>query len=484
MPDFWSSFLTWGLVLAAHVLSWAAIVHALLHKRDPRAALGWAVTALFLPGIGALVYFIFGIGRAESRAAHLMRYAGLPPTTLPNLHGGVAPFAPPGDLSAEALPPAMRHKACLGRTLTGRRLAGGNTLTPLHDGEEAYPPMLDAIRNAQHYVFMTTYIFKGGIIGGEFIQALSDAAARNVDVRLIIDGLGGTLYSWNRPWRVLKQKGVKVAQFLPPSLEPFNLSVNLRNHRKVLICDDTGFTGGMNIADENWHKSPKFSVQDIHFLCQGPIVAQLQEAFLLDWGFVTGSYEHVPSMHSPNCGSALCRMVLDGPGSGKDPLHDLYCGSIATAQQSVCIMTPYFLPTHEMIASLKTAALGGALVRVILPAKNNLRYVQWASWHLLPALIEAGVQFYTRPGPFAHTKLLLIDDDYIQFGSANLDPRSLRLNFELNIECFDAALVQRLTTHFEAVRQTSHRISLQQLRAWPLLYKLRNAACWIFSPYL
>lgn len=483
MTSHWLTFFTWALFLLAHTLSWAAIAHALLHKRDPRAALGWTVAALFLPGIGAIVYFIFGIGRAESRAAYLMRHAGPPPETSP-LHGGLTAHAPPGDLPADALPLALRHRAQPGRMLTGRRLVEGNSITPLYNGEQAYPAMLEAIRTAKHHVFMTTYIFKGGSVSGEFIQALGEAVARNVDVRLIIDGLGGTLYSWQRPWAVLRQHGVKVAQFLPPSLTPFNVSINLRNHRKVLVCDGLGFTGGMNISDENWVASPKYCIQDIHFACQGPIVAQLHEAFLRDWGFVTGHYEPSSPMHSVDCGSALCRMVLDGPGSGKDPLHDLYCSALASAQHSVCIMTPYFLPTHEMISSLKTAALRGASVRIIMPAKNNLCYVQWASWHLLPTLLEAGVECYTQPAPFAHTKLLLVDDDYVQIGSANLDPRSLRLNFELNIETFDSTLVNQLTTHFEAVRTISHRITLEQLLSWPLLIKLRNAGCWIFSPYL
>lgn len=484
MSALWPSFFTWVLLLAAHALSWVAIIHALLHKRDPRAALGWTVTALFLPGIGAIAYFIFGIGRAESRAAYLMRHAGLTPAVTGTLHGGSSPSTPPGDLAAEALPLSVRHKAHLGRSLTRRRLVGGNSISPLYNGEQAYPAMLQAIRAAQHHVLLTTYIFKAGVISAEFIQALGEAAARNVDVRVIVDGLGGTLYSWSRPWRALQDKGVKVVQFLPPSLKPFNMSINLRIHRKVLVCDGTGFTGGMNIADDNWYLSPKFSVQDMHFFCQGPIVAQLQEAFLRDWGFITGHYEQFPLLHCQNSGNVLCRMILDGPGSGKDPLHDLYCGSIATADRSVQIMTPYFLPTHEMIASLKTAALCGAQVRVILPAKNNLCYVQWASWHLLPTLMEAGVEFYTRPAPFAHTKLLIIDDNYVQIGSANLDPRSLRLNFELNIECFDVALASLLGQHFEDVRRQSHSVSLQQLMGLPLLYKIRNAACWIFSPYL
>lgn len=485
MSAFWFTALTWSILLAAHIFSWVAIAHALLHKRDPRSALGWTMAALFLPGVGAIIYFIFGIGRAESRAAILMRSAGHTPPKDATLHGGSSPCAPPGQLPTAVLPQHFRYKARLGRNLTGRRLAGGNNFTPLYNGRQAYPAMLEAIRTAQHHVFLVTYIFKGGFVGAQFIEALAAAAARGVDVRLIVDGVGGTLYSWQRPWRKLMKLGVKVEQFLPPSCIPFNLSINLRNHRKVLVCDGTGFTGGMNISDENWNQGSGYRIQDVHFLCKGPIVAQLQEAFLRDWGFITGHYESLPCLlHEADSGSALSRMVLDGPGSGKDPLHDLYCGIITTARHSVRIMTPYFLPTHEMIASLKTAALRGVKVSVILPAKNNLCYVQWASWHLLPGLMEAGVEFYCQPAPFAHTKLLILDDDYVQLGSANLDPRSLRLNFELNIEVFDTKLAQQLIQHFVEVRQASQAISMQQLQQQHILVRLRNAACWIFSPYL
>lgn len=481
--DLWANPLTWIILICGHIISWCAIIHALTYKSDPRSALGWCIACLFLPYIGALLYFIFGIGRAQSRAAYLMRNTAIT-NPIDILHGGESWQMPPGSISPKNLPPHYLAQAQIGRTLTNRYIADGNNISPLFGGAEAYPAMLNAINNAKKRVFLTTYIFKGKRAGKQFFDALTKARDRNVDVRLIIDGLGGLIYSFDKLWFKLKDKGVKVKQFLPLSLIPFNVSINLRNHRKVLICDDIGFTGGMNITDENWLSPEHTSIKDIHFLCEGPIVAQLQEAFLYDWGFITKKYEEIKPLYKQNSGSDLCRMILDGPGSGKDPLHELYCSIITTAKTHVRIITPYFLPTHDLIACLKATALRGVDISIILPAKNNLVYVQWASLRLIPTLMEAGLKIYNQPAPFAHTKLLIIDEYYVQFGSANLDPRSLRLNFELNVETFSPALAQRMIIYFKEIRDTSRQLQLKELQEQHLILKLRNSICWIFSPYL
>lgn len=484
MQESWLLYLEGALLLVAHGLSWLAIVHALLHKRDPRSALGWTVTALFLPGLGALLYLMFGIGRADSRAAGLMRRAEeVARGRRAKLHGSsVGP--PTGTLDSESLPRPYRHMARPGQGLTGRPLTGGNAVTPLFNGDEAYPAMLEAIAGAESRVYLVTYIFNAGRMADAFVKALAAAAARGVDVRVLVDGVGGALYSWKRPWRTLPQYGVQVARFLPLRLLPPALSINLRDHRKVLVCDGTGFTGGMNIADYNLSSSVGYRVQDVHFLCSGPIVAQLEAAFLLDWGFATRQYDIPPRVDDEMCGDSLCRMVLDGPGSGKDPLHDLICGVLSAARHTVRLMTPYFLPTHEMIAALKSASLRGVRISVVLPGRNNLPYVHWATLHLLPSLLQSGVRIFYQPPPFAHTKLLMIDGYYTQFGSANMDPRSLRLNFEMNIETFDTSFSREMTQHFDKVRAKSREITLRDLERQHVLLRLRNAACWIFSPYL
>lgn len=245
-----------------------------------RAALGWTVTALLLPLVGPLLYASFGISRAESRATRIMqRQAPLEPDYAhPPL-----PRKPPGPV-----PENIVSMERIGRVLTAQHLSVGDAITPLHNGDEAYPAMLQAINAAQDQVYLSTYIFNAGASATAFCEALAAAAARGVDVRLLVDGVG-QLYSLRRPWKKLARQGVRVAVFLPPRLLPPNLSINLRNHRKLLVCDQTGFTGGMNIADENLTSGKRGYVQDVHFCCQGPIVDQLRRAFLLDWGFCTGA---------------------------------------------------------------------------------------------------------------------------------------------------------------------------------------------------
>ena len=462
-------------ILAVHALSWVAVGHALLTKHDPRAALGWTVTALLLPLVGPLLYASFGISRAESRATRIMqRQAPLEPDYAhPPL-----PRKPPGPV-----PENIVSMERIGRVLTAQHLSVGDAITPLHNGDEAYPAMLQAINAAQDQVYLSTYIFNAGASATAFCEALAAAAARGVDVRLLVDGVG-QLYSLRRPWKKLARQGVRVAVFLPPRLLPPNLSINLRNHRKLLVCDQTGFTGGMNIADENLTSGKRGYVQDVHFCCQGPIVDQLRRAFLLDWGFCTGQYSPLPPPSTKARGNSRCRIIMDGPGSDDDPLSDIFCGVINAARHSVRVMTPYFLPSHGLVAALRSAGQRGVDVRIVLPAKNNLFYVHWATFRLLPTLLEAGVRVWYQPPPFAHTKLLAVDGYYSQIGSSNWDARSLCLNFELNMEIFDAKAHDAIAAHIDAAINRGTECTTHDLRRFSLPKRLRNAACWIFSPYL
>ncbi len=478
-------WLRWPALLLVYTLTAWVVIHALLHKSDPRSALGWTAAVVFLPLVGSVVYFIFGIERADSRASRLMREAALlAKGRRDSLHGGEDSSHPPGYLDEEEIK-THYPLARIGLNITGRALVGGNSVRPLFDGEQAYPEMLKAIAKARDHVYMATYIFNHGEYGMLFAEAMAKAAGRGVDVRLVVDGFGGTVYSWRNPWKSLAQHGVKVARFLPLRLFPPNFSINLRNHRKVLVCDEIGFTGGMNIAD--YHMASRgrgYRVRDVHFACRGPVVAQLREAFLLDFGFATGTYDEPDNIYEPTGGWSACRMVMDGPGSGGDPLHDLICGTIGGARERVLMMTPYFLPTREIIAALRATSLRGTEVKIVLPAKNNLFYMQWASIHILPNLMKAGVRFFMQPPPFAHSKLLLVDNEYSLIGSANMDPRSLRLNFEMNMEVFDPMLNNRLKEHFVDTMAKSREITARELLGRPLPVKLRNAFCWLFSPYL
>jgi cardiolipin synthase len=346
--------------------------------------------------------------------------------------------------------------------------------------------MLQAIRNAKTRVLLASYIFDSDKIGREFIDALAGAVERGVTVRVLIDGFG-SLYSWPSAYRLMKRRGIPVARFLPPKLLPPSFYLNLRNHRKILIADgEIGFTGGMNIREHHMLAAPgRHNVADVHFRLKGPVVQQIERVFRRDWQFSAGEPVHAPTTRSAEpTGQSLCRVIEDGPGENLDKLPMILVGAVAAAQKSIEIMTPYFLPPDELVGALQTAALRGVHTSVILPARNNLFYVHWATRNMLWQLLQRGVRIYYQPAPFVHSKLFIIDGEYAQIGSANLDPRSLRLNFELNVEIFDAVFVHSLVEYFETARSRSAEISLEAMDGRRLSAKFRDALAWLFTPYL
>jgi len=483
MDDF-TLYLLGGLAaLAGFVWAVGCAVHALLHKKDSQAALAWVACIFFLPFFGTLAYTFFGVSRANSLAARLLDEAAQ--------WQARSELALDQALAAEAdteypVCDSDCPAACVGLSITERPFLRGNHLELLKNGEEAYPAMLAAIDAAQHMVCLSTYIFKGDQTGRAFADALGRAAERGVDVRLIIAGMGGVLYSLRKPWKKLQARGVKVGMFLPPRLWPPMLCLNLRTHRKVLTCDgEVAFTGGMNIGDHHLVRLPKKGrVQDVHFLCRGPVAAHLEEAFLMDWAFVSQTTTAPQNSVAAEQGSTQCRLVFDGLGRSREDIHELICGVISAAKARVTIFTPYFIPPRELTGALISAAQRGVQVDIILPEKNNLFYVHHASRHIQSHLAGKAIRLWYQPAPFAHTKLLMVDDSYALFGSANLDPRSLFLNFELNVEAVDSAFRAQLDAYAAEVLLRSRRLLPEDYDKRHLPARLFDAACWLLSPYI
>ena len=471
-------FVALGAVLG---FVWAVTcsVHALLYKKDSQSALAWVACIMLLPFLGSLAYSLFGISRADSLAGRLLAEAAR--------RQAFSDRALDRRLKAEEGGASeLREAARVGLAVTGRPMLRGNRFELLKNGEEAYPAMLESIRRAKRMVCLSTYIFRGDETGRAFAEALGEAAGRGVDVRLIVDGLGGMIYSWRKPWRRLGEKGVKVRFFLPPRLWPPMFAINLRTHRKVLACDgEVAFTGGMNIGDHHLVTLQRRGrVQDIHFRCMGPVAARLQEAFLMDWAFVTKVPTPPTVQEAEEKGHSRCRLVFDGPGRDREGIAELVSGVISAARRRVLIFTPYFIPPRELTGALAAAVRRGVKVDVILPEKNNLFYVHHASRRYQERLVHAGVRIWHQPPPFAHTKLLLVDDWYAQFGSANLDPRSLFLNFELNVEADDPVFQKELSDYADEVLSRSRRMFPSDYAALSLPSRLFDALCWLLSPYI
>lgn len=453
-----------GFVAAA-----AASLHALLNKRRPQSAFGWIAVCLALPLVGALLYCLFGVNRVETRARKLLTRH--PEPECPTEYVGTPP-------------PQLLPLARLGQAVSGWPLTAGNRVELLHDAPQIFDAMIGAIERASEYVYFSTYIFDGGPLGRRFAAALTAAAERGADVRVLIDGVG-EWYSWQRASTLFRGTRVRFARFLPPRLWPPTIRVNLRNHRKILVADGLeAFVGGINVRDRYLDGAAAARIVDSHFKLAGPVITQIETVYLRDWHFATGEAGAAQRRVPEPSGGALCRAVADGPDTSLDRLTALLTGAIGSARQRVAIMTPYFVPPRELIAPLQAAALAGVDVAVILPARNNLPYVHRATRHMLWELLERGVHVYYQPPPFVHSKLFYVDDYYAQIGSANFDPRSLRLNFELNVEIYDRDTVTGLARHFEAVRAQSSRVTLADVDGRSTVTKAVDGVAWLFSPYL
>lgn len=371
--------------------------------------------------------------------------------------------------------------------MTRSPLVAGNCVTPLVDGDSAYPAMIQAIEESSRSVTLITYIFENDQAGRRFLEALRSAVSRGVGVRVIIDDVGAR-YSWQPMPRVLRRAGIPVATFLS-TLIPWRFRYsNLRTHRKIMVIDGTvGFTGGMNISKGNCRNlGPRNPIQDLHFRITGPIVAQLQAAFAEDWAFCTGELLRGEPWFSPAelAGPVLARGIADGPDEDFDKLRLTLLGAIACARTSILVVTPYFLPDASLTTALNVAALRGVEVDIVLPAENDLRLVKWASTALLGQVLERGCRVWLSPPPFDHTKLMLVDGLWTLLGSANWDPRSLRLNFEFNVECYDRELATSLTDRVRSKMKRSRSVRLADLDGRSLPVQLRDGVARLFSPYL
>lgn len=473
--------LFWGVTAFFIVsLSVFSAGHALIIKRDPRSALGWIVVCLTLPGLGPILYWSMGVNRISRKAQQWLESGR-------RLAGWDAFRSRQTPEKAVSFPQAFSHFKDL-RSLADRvvsyPLVASNNILPMKNGENVYPAMLDAIAGARHSVHLSTYIFDGDVTGRRFAEALKAAAERGAEVRVIIDGLGEK-YSIPRARTLFKGSGVKVARFLPMRQGGY---INLRNHRKILVVDGCkAFTGGMNIGDRHMvERGSGPPVVDMHFMLEGPVVVELQQAFLEDWYFVTRELlddrRFFPGI-SP-AGPALVRAISDGPDKEFRKLHCIIMGALSCARERVQIMTPYFIPDNAMISALATAALRGVDVTLVLPAMNNLPFVHWATRAYLWELLEQGIRIYYQPPPFVHTKLFIVDGAWSLIGSANLDPRSLRLNFELNLEVYDCDFAGLLGRHFEDTLAVSREVTIDEVNGWSLPVRLRDSAAKLFSPYL
>ncbi len=466
MSNMWQPSAIVYLILSICISS-VVTAHILLHKRNVHSAVGWIGLAWLAPYFGTLLYYAFGINRIQRRARIMRR---------PSKGKGLK--SKDGNLTSDTY---SMLKATVG-AVTRRPLVEANIDLPLHDGDDAYPQMLAAIKGAQKTVALTSYIFRSDKIGQEFIDALGDANKRGVIVRVMIDGFG----SGKKTFKRFKEQNIPVVRFMN-SIWPWQMhSINLRQHKKVLIIDGMkAFIGGLNISDENTgRKKKKIKVRDTHFRLSGPIVRQITDDFIDDWLFACGENldEQSWNPHHHMAGKVKARIIVSGPDQETEQLSITLLSAISAAQKSIKIATPYFLPDELLMSALHLAVTRGVEVKIVIPEFSDHAPMDWAMHAHVAPLLQVGCQVFKAPPPFDHSKLTVVDDTWCLFGSPNWDTRSMRLNFEMAIEAYDAVLATQLSLEIDENSVTP--LTLSELDARSFVVKCRDAAVRLLIPYL
>ncbi len=422
-------------LLVCYLASWAFIPHLLLLKKRPAATLAWLWAILFIPLLGALAYFAIGTDRLRRQrlkrrtlfSARTSRQAGNTGTT----------DSVTSRLLKE-LPRRDRQFLQLLSRINQLPVSSAEDLRILRNAEEFYPALETRIREAVHHIHIEFYIWNVDDTGGRFIEYLTAAARRGVLVRLLLDGVGSHGFD-EELLEDFTEAGGQFSWFqsLDPKRKRFFL--NLRNHRKLQIIDGTfAFVGGMNIGREYEGRDPELGHwSDVQVEVTGPVAAELQEVFADDWFFATGEKISAPAFfpgvatHEPTHDPV--HIVLGGPDRRNEPISKSIVSLLNEASDRVWIATGYFVPDDVLLAALELAAHRGVDVRLLISEKNDHPWLVTVGRSYYGQLLVAGVRIFEYSAGINHAKIAVADSQWAMIGSANLDYRSMRLNFELNL---------------------------------------------------
>jgi cardiolipin synthase A/B len=479
----WAQF----LAVLSIVLGASAAIHAAMTKEEVRAAIGWVGVIILSPIVGALLYAIAGINRIRRATISSQRNVFY----RKDAFGDLTNFDARDETVVQSFGGRFRALKTLGDRVARHPLMTGNTIEMLEDGDAAYAAMKAAIDGADRSILLETYIFDRDPIGFRMADALIAAVKRDISVRVLIDAVGAR-YSVPSIMGHLKDGGVQVDVFNGNVIMGLRLPyANLRTHRKILVVDGrVAFTGGMNIREGFTHEfAGDKCAHDAHFCVTGPVVADLFHIASEDWRFATtevlrGEHWTVPTPASQPGAPVAMRVIASGPDRSLETNHKMLMGAFSVARSSIRIMSPYFLPDRELISALVTAARRGVEVDIVVPAANNLVLVDRAMTAQFDQILKNYCRIWRAEGAFNHSKLLAVDGTWAYVGSSNLDPRSLRLNFEVDLEVFDRGFAGKIEEHIEAARKTAKQVDLAELRARPFLVRLLERILWLGSPYL
>jgi cardiolipin synthase len=482
LADYWKEITTWTAVIDAALIV-AIIPWILAIKKEAISAIAWCLLVVFVPIFGAVFFVLFGYQSVhrplKRKRRHRQSFRVRNPAGRHPVHSEAE--------RAEDADDTWEGMGRLVRRLDGYPVTSGNRLTFYHEGKPAFDDMLAAIRAAEHHVHLQFFIFQYDTLGRQYLDLLTEKAKQGVEVRLLYDAMGSRRIGW---WRLrkLRRAGGRYEAFLPLSLLRRRIQVNLRNHRKILVVDGkVAFTGGLNIGDEYLGKNKRLGHwRDTTLKVEGPAVESLQRIFIEDWDFAAGeSLEGGAYFRAdPNAGDEEVQVIQSGPDQEVKAIREVYLAAIFKARKRLWITSPYYVPDQGLRDALCLAGLIGIDVRLILPFEADHTMVHYASRYYISDLLDAGVKVYLYTNGFIHSKVWLADGEWASVGTANLDNRSLLLNFEVNCLIYDRRAVAELEEQFQRDLEESIRLEPNVFKKRPMMAKLAENFFRLFSPVL
>lgn len=474
-------YIHWIFLLIYIMVIVSIIVTILMDNRQPAKTMAWVMVLLFVPVAGIILYIFFG---QNTRKMRFISQRSLDQLSKRQM----LEFVEQRELR---MPDKFQS---LVRLFTNQSLAlpfKDNEAEFYTDGYQFFPALLQSISRARHHIHLETYIFDDDPLGRLIADALIQKAKEGVEIRVIYDDVG----CWRVPsafFERMKKAGIDVCAFMPVKFPAFTSKVNYRNHRKVCVIDGIeGFTGGINIALRyvKGMRNGTLPWRDTHMRLRGSIVYALQRAFLVDWYFVDRTlvtnrtyYPPMPWKISNDC---LAQMVTSSPIAPWPDIMQGYVRILLEAKSYVYMESPYFLPTEPVLFAMRTAALAGVDVRLMVPRHSDSHLLEWASLSYVVETLAAGVKIKLYEGGFNHSKLLVADDEVSTCGSTNIDFRSFENNFESNVFFYDRSMALRIKELYMADEAQSVDFNdVDTLRHRPYLHRLTESLFRLLAPLL
>ena len=435
-------YIHWIVLVAYTVIAILAMITVLMEHRQPAKTIAWVLVLSFLPLVGIILYFFFGRRTRKNRNIWQKSLDQLTKRSM-------IEFAEQKQLELST------DYQRLIQLFMNQNLAlpfKNNTAEVYVSGYDFFPALFATISKAKHHIHIVSYIIDDDPLGRLLRDTLIDKARKGIEIRFLFDDVG----SWktkNKFFEQMREEGIEVHPFMPVRFPAFTGKVNYRNHRKIIVIDGkVGFIGGMNFAQRYIKGNKNVKWRDTHIKINGPAVYGLQRAFLIDWFYADRTLitdrKYYPEIKITQPNNCLIQIVTSSPTSVWEELEQGYIKILLSAKQYVYMETPYFLPTEPIFFAMRTAALSGIDVRLMVSLKTDSKLIQMASSSYLAQAVKAGVKVQCYKNGFNHSKLLVADDNVSSVGSANIDFRSFENNFEANAFFYDEEMAQRIKNIF------------------------------------